>query len=297
MSKKIKKAKASNWSADMAWRAQVLYLVAETKKDGRTERISVRDMRERLGCALGTVNKLVTEMYLDTIRSREDSRIAALLVLHRSATENHIRLIETEMERVTMTYSNMTALNAFRRDKDKKPEVLEPANLIVLRQGKGRRGNEVQINEAADALSWLLSKGKISQWMYDAGMKFRESIESSQSFRGQEVGKDAVQGGLLAGTISDGQAAAIDMLGEVKAAIGFALQDHHRGWWYGMAEKWCARATMKEAEWIDSMELDALHKVLEPIAWCYQLAPSGDVSKFLSGREVGGRLRQRKEIA
>ena len=283
---KIKKSEKRFLTPTQRWEVQALFLLHH----------SVRDVRDRLKCSLGAINRIVTEMNLDTVRCREDTRVPALLSLHMAHPEGKSRFIETEMERLTMTWANATALNVFRRDKDKPVEMNIAERVVVLRTGKGRRGDEANVNEAADALSWLLANRKIEEWQYDAGTAWRADIEAAQSFRGQEVGKDAVQGGLMAGTISDSQAMAIERLGEVREAIVLACPGGLIGQVFKVAQAACVGMSARQADSLGMLDIARIRVALEPIAWVYGLAPSGDVSTRLSAAAVNGRLRKRGEI-
>lgn len=296
--KKIKssdwKVKGSRWTPDLAWKCQVLYLICETKNNGKTERISIRDLRLRVNCALGTLNKLIVEMSLENLRSREDTRLRTLLALHRNRPAGTDRYIETEMERVDQHYFNTSALLVFRRDKDDVP-VVSAVPPVVLRTGKGRRGNEAQVNEAADGLTWLLSRGRILQWQYDAGTAWRADIEAAESFRGQEIGKDAVQGGLMAGTVSDSQAAALDRLIEVREAIVFTVVGGVLGNASRLA-KWSTTMTASEADTLSAGQVSSICHALEAVAWVYSVGPSGNIALRLESRMKNGSLRQRGEV-
>jgi hypothetical protein len=139
-----------------------------------------------------------------------------------------------------------------------------------------------------------LAKGKISQWMYDAGTAWRADIEAAQSFRGQEVGKDVVQGGLMAGTISDSQAMAMQRLGEVKDAIVLTVAGGIIGWSHDLTRTACTAMTAKVADGLTARELTRIQTTLEPIAWVYRIAPSGSIANRLSG--VGGRRACRGDV-
>ncbi len=264
-----------------AWKARVLFLCFH----------SLRDVSKMTKVPVGTFSKVVAADGLETIRSRHELRIPALIAMFKASPKGLDRFIETEMERLSMTATNARALIEFRRDKDRKPEDVLPERVMVLR--KGRKEHEGQFNEASCALSWLLSKSKISQWMYDAGMAYRGDNEVAQSFRGQDPAKDNVSGGSGgAGTITDGQADAMDRLAEVREAIILSAKGGVLGGHWQITREACLTMDARRADKLLPAEINAISKTLESVAWVYNMAPSGGVATFLSNRAVDGRLRR-----
>jgi hypothetical protein len=176
----------------------------------------------------------------------------------------------------------------FMRDKDQAPESVQPERVVVLRKARGGRENDAQFNEAADAMTWLLCNGKISQWMYDAGMKYRSDVETAQSFRGQDPSKDNVSGGGTQGSVSNGQAMAIDTLAEVHEAVRLLFSQDI----WKITREIILRYVLGSK--IPASHILMLSEVLEPIAWIYDLAPNGDIGKRLSPFLVNGSFRRRQ---
>jgi hypothetical protein len=137
-------------------------------------------------------------------------------------------------------------------------------------------------------MTWLLCNGKISQWMYDAGMKYRSDVETAQSFRGQDPSKDNVSGGGTQGSVSNGQAMAIDTLAEVHEAVRLLFSPDI----WKITREIILRHGLGSK--IPRLHIDLLSKVMEPIAWIYDLAPNGDIGKRLSLFVVNGSFRRRE---
>jgi hypothetical protein len=276
-----KKTAAARREAD-AWRARVLFLCFH----------SLRDVTRQTKIPVSSVARWVADDRLEAVRTRHELRIPALIALHKASPKGFSRFIETEMERLPATASNTRALREFRRDNDVVLEQIMPERIVVLR--RGRKEHEGQFNEASCALSWLLHKTKISQWAYDAGMKYRTDVEISQSFRGQDPAKENVSGGGGAGTISDGQADAIDRLSEVREAVALSVTGGVKGLYWGIAKEACLKMDARRADRLAHVEIAAIAKVLESVAWVYNIAPSGHVATFLSNRAINGRLRRKE---
>jgi hypothetical protein len=277
-----KKTAAARREAD-AWRARVLFLCFH----------SLRDVTRQTKVPVSSVARWVTDDRLEIMRARHELRIPALIALYKASPKGFARFIETEMERLPATASNIRALLEFRRDKDVKPEEIIPERIVVLR--RGRKEHEGQFNEASCALSWLLYKSKISQWAYDAGIRYRADVEISQSFRGQDPAKDNVSGGGGgAGTISDGQADAMDRLTEVREAVVLSVTGGIVGMHWSITKDACLKMDARWADRLAHVEIVAITKALESVAWVYNIAPSGPVATFLSNRAVNGRLRRQE---
>jgi hypothetical protein len=309
----MKKLRPSERREAERWKAAVLFMcgvpVARIAEDNR------------VALTIGVIHRLVAEGELQDLRVDYAKRLAKLVDLNRATPHGLTNFVHASLAKVALTstiiapniafpshgqkVSAAEHLNRQRLLRDFKSEIakqpVEAEGLVVME----KTGKQVMPRNVANCpLEMLLARSLIPQWAYDAGLALRRDFDAATvgGLKAFNPMKDTVDGGFPSNTITDGQAMAMERLGEARAALAStshtadlkglwallesaAIKGERVRDWMGIATQ--ARTSDGEKMAARNRHIAWLLFALERVAFVYDLCPAGEVNRTLTSIQRG----------